>query len=89
MWSVVILSPTLISTFPATLSVSALFTGNGLIFGPLTTSTSASSGAGAITMLSFITNCFGISITGGCPNSLGSVSTPVIALAAATSGLTK
>jgi len=81
--------PTFIKALPETLSANAWFIGKGLMLGPLTTSTSAPSGAGGSTMLSSITNFSGMLTFGASPNSLGSISTPVIALAAAVSGLTK
>ena len=88
-WSVVILSSTFINTLPSILSPNCLFTGNGFIFGPLTTSTSAFVGAGANIIESSIKNLSGISIVKSTSNSVGSVKTPVIADTAAVSGLTK
>ena len=84
-----ILSPTFINTFPSKLSPNGLFTGNGFILGPLTTSTSFPSSAGLIIIESSIKNSLGISTEISISHSLGSVNTPFIAETAAVSGLTK
>jgi len=81
--------PQLYQSFAGNFVSQCWFIGKGLMLGPLTTSTSAPSGAGGSTMLSSITNFSGMLTFGASPNSLGSISTPVIALAAAVSGLTK
>ena len=59
------------------------------MFGPRTTSTSAGFSAGFTIMLSLMVKCSGISICGISPRVRGSVSTPVSADAAATSGDTR
>ena len=88
-WSVVILSSTLINTFPLISSPNSLLIGNGFILGPLTISTSTPSFAGLIIIESSIINLLGISISKSIIFSLGSVRTPFMADTAAVSGLTR
>src|SRR5690554_5697384 len=89
MWSVVILAPTLIKTEPVRDFASGPRRGKGLILGPRTIETFAESAAGGIIMLSSMMNFSGSGISGYSPRVLGSVSTPVRAEAAATSGLAR
>ncbi len=65
--------------------------GNSLILGPrkISTSLASFSSAGAITILSFIKKCSGISMGTSFPKFCGFVNTPARAEAAAVSGLTK
>ena len=86
-WSVVMLSSTTIKAFPSTVSASGFASGNGLIFGPLITSTFSPSGAGGTTALSLIRKSFGISISGSSTLPRGFVNTPLTAEIAAVSGL--
>ena len=90
-WSVVILSPTLRLTPAFIVSARGCDTGNGLILGPLNTSTLSisSAGTGAAIILSLIVNFLGSFILGILPRLVGSVNTPVSAETAAVSGDTR
>lgn len=90
-WSVVILSPTLSSTGASTVSGRGAVLGKGLMLGPRTISTASisASSAGGTIILSLMRKRSGRVTTGASPRVRGSVSTPVRAEAAATSGLTR
>ena len=75
--------------FPSIFSTNSLFIGKGLILGPLFTSTLVPSSAGLSIIESSTINLSGILIHKSVSNSLGSVSTPLIAETAAVSGLTR
>src|SRR5574341_439162 len=90
MWSVVILSPTLIATTPLIASGNGSAAGGSPMFGPRKTLTESGSLAGGRTMESSIQNSAGTSIDGyGMPRSRGSMIPPVSAAATADSGLAR
>src|SRR5918911_3007073 len=86
--SVLILSPTLISTSPCSTDSIGCRSGSGRILGPLDICilSASSAGAGATMEESSITNLSGHGILGYSPRSRGSVIFPVTAQATHTSG---
>jgi hypothetical protein len=90
MWSVVILSPTLMATSPVTDSGKRSFFGGAPMFGPREIWTACGWAAGAITIESSAMNLAGSERAGHSSfASRGSVTTPVSAATAAVSGLTR
>ncbi len=92
MWSVVILSPTLMVTSPLRRSGIGPFSGGSPMLGPRRISTEAarSGGAGSRIMQSSTRKRSGMATAGqSMPRSRGSVITPVTTAAAAVSGLTR
>src|SRR5574337_203542 len=87
MWSVVMLSPSFMSTLPLRLSGSAPCFGSSFMLGPRTILTSDGSLAGGTTIESSTRNFAGSFTFGYFPSFLGSVMTPYIAAATAVSGL--
>ena len=89
-WSVVILSPTFSKISPESAAVKPGWSGSGLMFGPRTISTDAGVSGGATIMASARSGSpVNRRICGKSPSVRGSVSSPVSAAAAATSGLVR